>query len=216
MEVAPAFAIRNAVSTALFRCNISLVGDAGVGKTSIARQFGKNTFSEERNCTVGLDITTRHSQSSDGQKIVYHIHDTAGQEKFKSMLPAFIRNCDAIAVVYDVGCRTSFENVSKWLYFVNNYLPVEAPTILVGNKVDLDHCREVSYEEGRQTADRSNLLFLETSAKTGEKVTDVFQQLSTVLRDRRISDIFHGQKAPLSSQGIILSEHIDMKKGCCS
>ena len=61
--------------------------------------------------TPGLDITTRHSMSSDGQKIIYHIHDTAGQEKFKSMLPAFIRNCDAIAVVYDVGCR-----VSEWGY----------------------------------------------------------------------------------------------------
>ncbi|XP_012935054.1 ras-related protein RABF1 [Aplysia californica] len=218
MDTAGAFAVRDAVEGALFECRISLLGDSGVGKTSLARSFVQLPWNDNLRTSIGMDILTRRIVNDDGVNVVYYVSDTAGQERFRAMLPSQVRNSDAAVIVYDVTCAKSFENVRKWLHFVMNNMSIHTPVMMVGNKADLYHQREVTFSEGLEVAERSNLLFVETSAKTGDRVVAVFKQLSTVLRDRRMNDLFRGEQRPLRELGMQLSNSADeypSKKSCC-
>ena len=105
-----------------------------------------------------------------GQNIKIQIWDSAGQEKYKGLIPSYVRNSSIVFIVYDISNRSSFDNVNNWISFVKN---IEKTTmILCGNKNDLS--REVEKNEGEELAKREGLLFFESSAKTNENIKNMF------------------------------------------
>ena len=105
-----------------------------------------------------------------GQNIKIQIWDSAGQEKYKGLIPSYVRNSSIVFIVYDVSNRSSFDNVQNWLSFVKN---IEKTTmILCGNKIDLE--REVETKEGQEIAEKEGIKFFECSAKTNDNIKNMF------------------------------------------
>ena len=105
-----------------------------------------------------------------GQNIKIQIWDSAGQEKYKGLIPSYVRNSSIVFIVYDVSTRSSFDNIPNWISFVRN---IEKTTmILCGNKNDLN--REVEKNEGEELAQKEGLSFFECSAKTNENIKNMF------------------------------------------
>ncbi|KAH0790801.1 Ras family protein [Histomonas meleagridis] len=153
------------------------IGDSSVGKTSIIYQFIFNSCSPDQQATIGIDFFSK--TISKGEEMVrLQIWDTAGQEKFHSLIPSYIRGSTIAILTYDITSRTSFENLHKWHQIILN---TSIPTLfVVGNKLDLDSEREVLTEEGEKFASGINASFIEVSAKTAENVEELFSRVAAV------------------------------------
>ena len=155
----------------LFR--LCLLGEAGVGKSSILTRFCDNTFKENYNNTIGLDFRVVTLKYKDIISKL-HIWDTAGQERFRSLSVNYLHNSHGFIFVYDVSDKNSFDNIINWinLGFDNNKNSII--NFLIGNKCDLENKRQVSQNEGEQFAKEKNLIFLETSCKNDQNVQKIF------------------------------------------
>ena len=155
----------------LFR--LCLLGEAGVGKSSILTRFCDNTFKENYNNTIGLDFRVVTLKYKDIISKL-HIWDTAGQERFRSLSLNYLHNSHGFIFVYDVSDKNSFDNIINWinLGFDNNKNSII--NFLIGNKCDLENKRQVSQNEGEQFAKEKNLIFLEASCKNDQNVQKIF------------------------------------------
>ena len=149
------------------------LGDQSVGKSCILNRFLNDTFIEDYQATIGLDFQSKNVQI-DNQDIHLLLYDTAGQEKFRSLIPMYTRDANIILLVYDISNRDSFTNLSQWLKDLTNVNMEEIILCVVGNKIDLSDKRAVNIEEGKKFADEHNLIFQEISAKTGDGFSDLF------------------------------------------
>ena len=112
--------------------------------------------------------------------VSYH-RDTAGQERFRSLIPSYIRDSSVAVVVYDITNRASFLNTSKWIEDVRNERGNDVIIVLVGNKTDLSERRQVSVEEGEDTSTKEGIMFIESSAKAGFNIKALFRKLASSL-----------------------------------
>ena len=157
-------------SVSATRHKIIFIGDAGVGKTSIISRIMDNPFSEVYESSIGVDFMSKNIKYK-GQNIKLQVWDTAGQEKYKGLIPSYVRNSSIVFLVYDIASKTSFDNIPKWINFIKS---IESSTlILCGNKIDLQN-REVKKEEGEELAKKENMPFYEVSAKTNENIKSMF------------------------------------------
>lgn len=120
-----------------------------------------------------------------GKQVKLQIWDTAGQERFQSITANYYHGSHAIAIVYDITNRKSFENIGKWLSEVDRLANPQVCKFIIGNKVDIEDKRVVSYEEGKAVADKLGVPFLETSAKTALNVQKMFIQMSSAIYERQ-------------------------------
>lgn len=150
-----------------------IVGDSSVGKSNILLRFTDNRFQSSHDLTIGVEFATKIISK---QNTIYklQIWDTAGQEAFRSITRSYYRGTIGCLMVYDVTNRTSFESLNFWIDDLKKYCDPNTVVMLVGNKTDLDANRQVSTAEGKEFADKHNISFFETSAKTGDKVSDCF------------------------------------------
>ena len=125
-----------------------LVGDCGTGKTNLLNRFTKDTFDVDSKETVGVDFGTRQI-SHDGKTIEAHVWDTAGIEHYKSMTAAYYRGAIGALLVYDITKRESFENCERWLRELRAHADPSIVAMLVGNKCDLRHMKQVDVEGAR-------------------------------------------------------------------
>ena len=150
-----------------------VIGDENVGKTSILNRFKNNLFSPEYEPTVGLDFQSIPILIDD-QSVTLLLYDTAGQEKFKSLIPLYTNEANIILLIYDISNKDSFDNIGNWFDLLNNINKEEVIFALVGNKSDLDFNRKVSKEEAESYANEHHYVFQEVSAMSGEGIQELF------------------------------------------
>ncbi|PSS23635.1 Ras-related protein like [Actinidia chinensis var. chinensis] len=157
---------------------ILLIGDSGVGKSSLLVSFISNSV-EDLAPTIGVDFKIKHLTVG-GKRLKLTIWDTAGQEKFRTLTSSYYRGAQGVILVYDVTRRETFTNLSDvWAKEVDLYsTSQDCVKMLVGNKVDRESERVVSREEGIALATEHGCLFLECSAKTRENVEQCFEELA--------------------------------------
>ncbi len=153
-----------------------IVGDFAVGKTSLCKRYATGMFTEDYKPTLGVDIFTRRLEVSGFGVIILSIWDTAGQEKFRRMYPRYYKGAKYGLVVYDITSKETFESIPLWVDEIRKHAG-DIPILLVGNKADLEAYRAVSKEDGEKMAENLNLLgFVETSARTGQNVSEIFEK----------------------------------------
>jgi len=158
----------------VFKCII--VGNSGVGKSSLLLQYTENKFIFDHEMTIGVEFGSR-TIDINGKKIKLQIWDTAGQETFRSITRSYYRESSSVLLVYDVTNSTSFVSLGKWLNDING-IANNPHIILIGNKADLTYRRQVSFEEGKKFADDNGMLFIETCANKIDSVNDAFMTIA--------------------------------------
>jgi small GTP-binding protein len=158
---------------------ISLLGSSSCGKSSLMRCLAGLPFNDRINCTIGVDFITVNVKNGDKMLTKVYLWDTAGQELYRTMIRYYYRNSKGIILVYDMTNETSFIDIELWLEQIKQNCDNddELVILLIGNKTDLLEQRVVTYERARQLANRYNLLYFETSAKTGENVYEALERL---------------------------------------
>eukprot|EP00803_Ostreobium_quekettii_P006911 evm.model.scf_4446.1 EVM.evm.TU.scf_4446.1 scf_4446:960-2995(-) len=163
---------------------VIILGDSGVGKTSLMNQYVHKKFSPQYKATIGADFLSKEIQIDD-KLVTLQIWDTAGQERFQSLGVAFYRGADCCVIVYDVNNNKSFDNLDHWK---DEFLVQAAPRnkesfpfVVVGNKIDQDNgeSRVVSeYKARRWCAVNGNIPHFETSAKEDINVDAAFMNVA--------------------------------------
>ncbi|EAZ40784.1 hypothetical protein OsJ_25262 [Oryza sativa Japonica Group] len=153
---------------------IVLLGDSSVGKSNLLARFARNEFYPNSKSTIGVEFQTQ-KLVIDGKEIKAQIWDTAGQERFRAVTSAYYRGAVGALLVYDISRRQTFDSVGRWLNELHTHSDMNVVTILVGNKTDLKHAREVSTAEGKALAESQGLFFMETSALDSSNVAEAFQ-----------------------------------------
>ena len=156
--------------------NINFLGDTTVGKTSIIKRHVNKTFDENAIATIGID-NIKDEKEFDKKKYSFKIYDTAGQERYKSISINYIKLGDGFLLVFAVDNRETFDKLEEWVQNIYDSVPVEEKVIfLVGNKIDSPD-RVVTKEEAEAYAKKKNFTYYETSAKTGEGIEQLFDEL---------------------------------------
>ncbi len=159
-----------------------IIGDSSVGKSNLLLRFSDNVFHDTFLPTIGVDFKIKNVSVYD-KSIKLNIWDTAGQDRFKTITQAYYKGAHGIVVVFDITDRTSFEHVSNWFSEIKKNAGEGVVKILVGNKADLSESRAVQVSEAEELAKSLGVHYLETSAKTGENVDQVFTNLSKQIYD---------------------------------
>ncbi|KMS97067.1 hypothetical protein BVRB_7g179280 [Beta vulgaris subsp. vulgaris] len=162
---------------------VLLIGDSGVGKSSLLVSFISKAL-DDLSPTIGVDFKIK-MLTVGGKRLKLTIWDTAGQERFRTLTSSYYRGAQGIILVYDVTRRETFTNLSDvWAKEVELYSTnQDCVKMLVGNKVDKDSERAVTREEGVALAQQLGSLFLECSAKTRENVEQCFEELALKIMD---------------------------------
>ncbi|PAA72367.1 hypothetical protein BOX15_Mlig016792g2 [Macrostomum lignano] len=150
-----------------------LIGDSGVGKTSVLIRFAEDSFSPTFISTIGIDFKIRTIEL-DGKKVKLQIWDTAGQERFRTITTAYYRGAMGILLVYDVTNAKSFDNIRTWIGNINQHANPDVEKMLLANKCDMNDRRMIAKEMGERLANEHQLRFMETSAKSGINVEEAF------------------------------------------
>jgi Ras-related protein Rab-2A len=163
-----------------------LIGDSGVGKTCLAKAFCLQKFDKFSEPTIGASYMSRDIELEKGS-IRLNIWDTAGQEKYDSLIPMYYRGAQIIFLVYDISERKTLDRAIDWIRKIKSLVSASTTIALIGNKTDLE--REISYEEAYDIADKYSMKYYETSAKQMTGITELFIEtcekayLNEVLKD---------------------------------
>jgi len=137
-------------------------------------------FDDSYQATIGIDFLSKTMYLED-RVLRLQLWDTAGQERFRSLIPSYIRDSSVAIVVYDISNKTSFLNTHKWIEDVREERGDDVVIMLVGNKMDLSDHRQVTKTEGEEKASKMGVMFMETSAKSGDNIKALFRKVATNL-----------------------------------
>lgn len=164
-----------------------LMGDSGTGKSCILLRFCDDKFAEDEAATIGVDFRFKYLDNFGGrERIKLTIWDTAGQERFRSLTSSYYRGAQGVILVYDVTRRETFDSLKNtWLKELEIYADLnDLVLMIVGNKIDLENERQVSYEEGLAFAQEQSALFMESSARTRVGIKAIFEELVLKILNR--------------------------------
>ncbi|XP_035264991.1 ras-related protein Rab-41 isoform X1 [Anguilla rostrata] len=164
----------------LRKFKLVFLGEQSVGKTSLITRFMYDSFDNTYQATIGIDFLSKTMYLED-RTIRLQLWDTAGQERFRSLIPSYIRDSAAAVVVYDIANLNSFQQTSKWIDDVRTERGSDVIIMLVGNKTDLADKRQVSVEAAERKARELNVMYIETSAKAGYNVKQLFRRVAAAL-----------------------------------
>ena len=166
---------------------IALIGDTGVGKTSIFLKYHKNTFNGNHITTVSIDFEVKNVKYNNNNYSI-KIFDTAGQERFKSMITPYFHMADGFFVVFDLTNKNSLNSVSHWIELINDKKK-DSKFIILGNKDDLENNKLNDNEINdvlNKIENYNNKLFYKVSAKEGKNLTEVFNKMLELLDNKNI------------------------------
>ena len=212
------------MSIELFK--VVLVGESGVGKTSIITQFIDQTFQEDIQSTTGGTFSTKSVVCDGGKVLKFEIWDTAGQEKYRSLTTMFYKDANAAVMVYDVTRADSFEEIKNyWSNQIKDNSPENIILAIAANKSDLIEQETVDEGEARNFAKELNAIFVTTSAKSSEGINSLFEEIAkkysgaTNITIKEEEDAEEPQAQEQKNNGALKIENLGnkkpKKKGCC-
>lgn len=163
---------------------VMILGEAGVGKTSLVKRYTQGKFSPETTTTVGVDRVPIKIKV-DNELINFQVLDTAGCFGFQSLIKSYVNNVDAVIFVYDLTNKETFACLPLWNSLMNNIKSRNIVQILVGNKRDLSEHREVQFKNAKHYAEFEGMVAMEVSVKEEDSVELVFESLARELLIRR-------------------------------
>ncbi|PAA90314.1 hypothetical protein BOX15_Mlig001100g1 [Macrostomum lignano] len=162
-----------------------IIGDSGVGKSSLLVRYTDDTFSGSYITTIGVDFKIKTIEVN-GVRVKLQIWDTAGQERFRTITATYYRGAHGIIVVYDVNSAGTFLNVKRWFEEIQQHCPTAVAKVIVGNKNDCPETKVISTPDLKTVADEFNVPFVETSAKDNVNVDLLFNLVTEeILKTKR-------------------------------
>lgn len=195
------------------KCQLLIIGDSTVGKTSILYQYTNNQFLSQHLATVGIDYYNK-DETINNKLVRVKIWDTAGQERYKSLTSTFFRNAQGIILVYDVTNPETFDNLKYWIQSINSNLGVQSNVkkVIIGNKIDLP--REVSKEEAENLANEYGIKYFEASAKDNINIKESIRYCVEIsIADKLPTPPKEGNGHKIVKPGANNTQ--DEKKNCC-
>lgn len=197
--------------------NIILIGDTRVGKTSYFRRFCEGIYYEKSLLTIGIEKQIKSIRLNNGETIKIVLWDTLGQEKYFSITKNFLKNADAILVLYDITNAKTFDILEKWINKIEDTANFESRIAIIGTKIDLESQRQILTETAQDYASKKNCFFFEISSKNDINVQESLIQMVELLyydyiqrqiaNEKNIDDV---KSIKLSSKQKNIS-----KSGCC-
>jgi small GTP-binding protein len=152
---------------------VLIIGNSGVGKSSILLRFADGTFNVNYTATIGIDFKIKNIVVNN-KDYKLQIWDSAGQERFKTLTINYFRGAMGIILVYDVTRRETFDAVEGWMEDIHAHCDQPTPVVLVGNKCDMLADSVISRTEGKELAEKYDVFFFDCSSKNGINVDDIF------------------------------------------
>ena len=196
---------------------IIIVGESGVGKSSLLKRAVQNKFDGNYQATIGFEFLLMHFIVND-LKVKLQIWDTCGQEMYRSLIQGFYRNTSLAIVVYDISRKKTYDALDIWLKDIRQHTEQNLPIFIAGNKNDLE--REVQEDEAKMFSTSSRTkYFTECSAKNGYKVKDIFFEAAKYLY-KTYKQFQSQHKLPSSSGRLKIDKNnndglTSKKKKCC-
>ena len=191
---------------------ILILGDSGVGKTSILIKYINNKFDESHIATIGVDYMDKTIKYKN-INVKLQIWDTAGQERFRNVISSYFKGAHGILLIYDITARDSFKELENWLGEVERNATPQVLKILIGNKCDLDEQRQITVDEGEAFAARNGMKFIETSAKNNTNVNEAFEALAKIMvESSNKKNVIKVEKKTIK---VDKGADLNAKKKCC-
>ena len=201
-------------------CKVVILGEPGVGKTSIISRYVTNQFSPVVISTTGASYSTKILKIDDENSIKFQIWDTAGQERFRSLAKIFYQNAVAVILVYDITVRETFEQLQKyWIKEIEENAPTDIILALAANKSDMYENELVNLNEGKELARQLNAIFKSTSALNSKGIDDLFLSIGKKFLDPtysvNISNCTEKSETRNNSKTLKIPKKATEKKKCC-
>lgn len=185
-----------------------VVGNSGVGKSCVVLQLCNKEFSPVHDYTIGVEFASKIVPINQ-HFVKLQIWDTAGQEAFSAITKCYYRGSCGVILVYDISNRKTFEKVPTWLEGIREQCPASTSILLLGNKSDLAHRRQVTMEEGYRFAQAHGMLFREVTARSYQDIESAVTQLAHHIYQK----IMNKEISPCDENGIRPSANWDTDPG---
>ena len=192
-------------------CKVVLLGEAGVGKTSLLTRFVSGTFSQLVMSSTGSSFVTKNIELDENNKIKFQIWDTAGQEKYRSLAKIFYQSAAVALLVYDITTQSSFNGLKDyWAKEIRESSPEDIIVAVVANKSDDYMEQQVDMQDGKNLAKELNAIFQTTSAKLGTGVNELFTLIAQKYIDptKSISESFMSKEEIMENKNKMQMEKI--------
>lgn len=204
---------------------ILLIGNSAVGKSSLILQFVENSWNEIFVPTIGVDFKIK-TLNIDDKRVKLQIWDTAGQERFKNITAAYYRGALGVMLVYDITEVETFKALNSWLIEIEKNANKNVVKLLVGNKIDLEEQRKITYQQGSEFAESYGMSFIETSVKNNANVNEAFEKLGREImvltaneKEKNIGVSNNKKKKPIDlskqQEQIDINTNNKTNKQCC-
>lgn len=187
---------------------VILLGDSGVGKTSIFNKFLIGEFNTDYQCTLNCEYKTKLIKIDKSSYAKLTIWDTVGSEKYRSITRQYFRGADGVLLIFDLTEEISFNNLIKWLNDIRDFGESYTEIIIVGNKSDLEN-RKVSYDQAQKFVKDNGYTYFETSAKEGTNILLIFEGLAFEMSRRADSG---DDNILLNSQSSYIARRVELNK----
>ncbi len=187
---------------------ILLLGDTSVGKTCFLLRYTDKIFEESHISTIGLDYRLKSMTLKNGKNIKLQIWDTSGQERFRAITKNYYKQANGILLMYDITNEKSFSNIQNWITQIKEETSSNIVLFIIGNKIDLEDQRKITYENGKNLAKQYQYPFFEASSKSAININEIFDNMA-----ENVDEVF--SKVVKKSLLIKKNKVYKAKKGCC-
>ena len=201
-----------------FLFKILLVGNSSVGKSSLFLRFVDDIWNETFVPTIGVDFKIKTIEV-EKKNVKLQIWDTAGEERFRTIISSYYKGAHGILLMFDVTDYDSFESLENWLIEIEKNANKNVIKLLIGNKIDLEENRKVSYNQAKDFADSNGIQYIETSVKLNTNVNQAFweigKELMNATKDKEFIHESNKKTITISKNANNINEEPKNKGGCC-